>query len=547
MKLLVFFISFLSTFYAFSQFGSSSVSGARHSQVWVADQGDGTYINPILYADYSDPDVCKVGADFYMTASSFNCIPGLPILHSKDLVNWEIINHAVKFFPDAAFNIPQHGNGIWAPSIRYHEGWFYIYWGDPDRGIYMVKTQDPYGDWSTPILVKKAYGNIDSCPLWDDDGKVYLVHAFANSRAGVSDVLQVQELTPDGENVTRNRKIVINGYPKHPTLEGPKFYKRNGYYYIFAPAGGVSGGWQVAFRSKAPFGPYEDKIVLAQGNTDINGPHQGGYVELDNGEGWFVHFQEVQPYGRIIHLEPVKWADGWPVMGEDKDEDGTGEPVTSYKKPNVGRQYPVMTPAESDGFTTLKLGLQWQWQANPFDHWFSLKAQPGCLRLYSQFTPNTKFSLWETPNLLLQKLPAPSFEAITKVDVTGLKDGERAGLIMMGMDYATVYLKRSNNKIILGYAVCENAFGGKTEHVSVSEVVNDNIFWLSVSVKKGGVCQFTYSPDGKEFQKIGEKFQAVEGRWIGSKVGIYSQKENETGSSGYADFDWFNVEELNIE
>ena len=190
------------------------------SQVWVADNGDGTYKNPIIFADYSDPDICRAGDDFYMTASSFNCVPALPILHSRDLVNWTIINHAVKRFPDEYYDVVQHGNGVWAPSIRYHNGWFYIYWGDPDRGIFMVRTQHPEGDWSPPVLVKDAHGNIDACPLWDDDGKVYLVHAFANSRAGVSDILQVQELTSDGAQVTRNRKIVINGYKVYPTLEG---------------------------------------------------------------------------------------------------------------------------------------------------------------------------------------------------------------------------------------------------------------------------------------------------------------------------------------
>jgi beta-xylosidase len=303
--------------------------------VWVSDNNDGTYSNQVLFADYSDPDICKAGDDFYMTSSSFNCVPALPILHSRDLVNWTIVNHAVKRFSDEYYNTIQHGNGVWASSIRFHDGWFYIYWGDPDRGIYMVKTQNPKGAWSSPALVKKAYGNIDPCALWDDDGKVYLVHAFANSRAGVSDILQVQELTPDGSGVTRNRKIVFNGYLANHTLEDPKFYMRNGYYYIFVPAGGVAAGWQLVLRSQDPFGPYEERIVLAQGDTEINGPHQGGYVELKNGEGWFVHFQEKQPYGRIVLLQPVNWKDDWPVMGIDKNMDGTGEPV-DWRKSGFG-------------------------------------------------------------------------------------------------------------------------------------------------------------------------------------------------------------------
>lgn len=516
--------------------------GSYVSSVWTGDNGDGTYKNPIIYADYSDPDICRVGDDFYMTSSSFNCVPALPILHSKDLVNWTLINHAVKRFPDDYYNTVQHGNGVWAPSIRFHEGWFYIYWGDPDRGIYMVKTQDPKGDWSAPVLVKKAAGNIDACPLWDDDGKVYLVHAFANSRAGVSDVVQVQELTSDGTEVTRNRKIVFNGYQKHPTLEGPKFYKRNGYYYIFAPGGGVAEGWQVVLRSKDPFGPYEDRIVLAQGKTDINGPHQGGYVELDNGEGWFTHFQEVQPYGRIVHLQPVRWENDWPVMGTDEDGDGTGDPVLIFKKPDVGRTYPIATPRESDEFDSEELGLQWQWQANYYDHWYSLSKNSGSLRLYSQYAPETKNNIWMLPNQLLQKLPAPSFTATTKLDASQLMEGERTGLTMMGMDYALLTIAPQKESFKLTYAVCEDAFGGKAEKMQDSHSLKSAEVWLRVTMEKGGKCQFAYSEDGENYQNIGEPFQAVEGRWIGAKVGVFAQKKSETGLNGYADYEWFRIE-----
>ena len=368
----------------------------------MPDNGDGTYKNPIIYADYSDPDVCKVGEDFYMTSSSFNAIPGLPILHSKDLVNWELINHALQPNVDAHFDIPQHGNGVWAPSIRYHKGMFYIYWGDPDRGIFMVKTNDPKGEWSAPVLVKKAYGNIDACPLWDDDGKVYLVHAFAHSRAGINSTLQVVQLTPDSGEIIDKGKIVIDGHEKYPTLEGPKFYKRNGFYYIFAPAGGVPTGWQTVFRSKNIYGPYESKIVLAQGDTPINGPHQGGLVELDNGESWFLHFQDVDEYGRIVHLQPVSWVDDWPVMGKDEDGDGTGDPVLTARKPMLNGDG-IKVPQTSDEFNGSQLGLQWQWNANPKPHWYHLSD--GKLRLHAM--PQKGSNLWTAPNILTQKLPAP--------------------------------------------------------------------------------------------------------------------------------------------
>ena len=171
-------------------------AGAQEiSKTWVADKGNGTYQNPVLHADYSDPDVCAVGDDFYMTASSFNCIPGIPILHSGDLVNWSLVNYALPVQePKEFFDKAQHGKGVWAPSIRFHNGEFYIYWGDPDYGIYMIKTKDPKGKWSNPVLVKAGKGMIDATPLWDEDGKVYLIYAYAGSRSGVNSILVISEL-----------------------------------------------------------------------------------------------------------------------------------------------------------------------------------------------------------------------------------------------------------------------------------------------------------------------------------------------------------------
>ncbi|MGD8780637.1 MAG: glycoside hydrolase 43 family protein [Ignavibacteria bacterium] len=512
------------------------------AQVWQPDLGNGKYKNPIIWADYSDPDICKVGNDFFMTASSFNCVPALPILHSTDLVNWEIINYAVKRFSDPYFDIPQHGKGVWAPCIRYHNGWFYIYWGDPDRGIYMVRTRDPRGDWSPPVLVKKACGNIDPSPLWDDDGKVYMVHAFANSRAGVSHVLQLQELTKDGSSVTKNRDIIIHGLLQNYTLEGPKFYKRNGYYYIFAPAGGVAKGWQMVYRAKTPFGPYEERKVLTQGKTNINGPHQGGWVELENGENWFVHFQELQPYGRIVHLQPVKWIDNWPVMGIDEDGDGIGEPVLEFKKPEVKLKSVIKVPQTSDEFNDTKYNLAWQWHANFYDHWFSLTENDGCLRLYSQYH-NSPASIWMLPNIIAQKLPAPEFTVTTKLDAVNLKPGEKAGLVMMGLDYVALTMSPSDNDgFELKFAVCKNAHLGYSEETMQTVRINTGEIFLRTVFTAQGMSQFVYSVDGKNYTNIGKPFEVSEGRWIGAKIGLFAVSTKETGLKGYADFDWFRIE-----
>ncbi len=511
------------------------------SQVWSPDQGDGTYKNPIIHADYSDPDICRKGNDFYMTSSSFNSIPGLPILHSTDLVNWKLINHALPANVDKHFDIPQHGNAVWAPSFRYHDGMFYIYWGDPDRGIFMVKTDDPAGEWTAPVLVKKAYGNIDACPLWDDDGRVYLVHAFAHSRAGVKSILQVVELNKDGDQILDKGTIVFDGHKDHPTIEGPKFYKRNGYYYIFAPGGGVPTGWQTILRSKNIYGPYEDKIVLAQGKTDINGPHQGGWVELDNGESWFVHFQDKEAYGRIVHLQPVNWIDDWPIMGIDEDGDGTGDPVLIYKKPGL-KSSGVFNPAESDEFDGEKLSLQWQWSANPNPSWYSLKSNPGNIRLNAMNIPEGSRNLWLSPNVLAQKLPAMEFTTTAKVDISNLKEGETAAFSIFGLDYASIQIKRKGEEIIVQQVECLKADQNAEPKVLAEATIGAEQVWLQIKVTADGKAAFGYSEKGKKFTSLGSSFTMKEGKWVGAKIALSVTRTSTKGAPGSINVDWVRVE-----
>ncbi len=514
------------------------------SKVWVADNGDGTYKNPILFADYSDPDACRVGDDFYMTSSSFNSVPGLQILHSKDLVNWNLIGYALDRLPPFDhFAKPQHGNGVWAPSIRHHKGEFYIYWGDPDFGIYMVKTKNPSGPWEAPVLVKAGKGLIDSCPLWDDDGNAYLVHGWAGSRAGIKSILTINKMNREGTKVVDEGVIVFDGHEKHPTVEGPKFYKRNGYYYIMAPAGGVATGWQLVLRSKNIYGPYEEKIVMDQGNTHVNGPHQGAWVDTPSGEHWFLHFQDIDAYGRVVHLQPVNWVNGWPVIGIDKDGDGKGEPVLTHKKPNVSKTYAISTPAETDEFNEPRLGLQWQWHANPKATWAFANATKGTLRLYTDQLPENFKNYWDVPNLLLQKFPAETFTVTTKLSFhpNPKLQNERTGLIIMGESYAYLSLVSKADGIYLAYTTVERADKGNTEKQELIGKLNGNEAQLRVQVDKGARCQFSYSEDGSQFKNAGSVFTAVPGRWIGAKVGLFATREDKINDSGYADYDWFRI------
>ncbi len=584
---------------------------------WMADRGDGTYQNPVLFADYSDPDAIRVGDDYYLIASSFLASPGLPILHSKDLVNWTIINHVFAQQPPVEyFSRPRHGQGVWAPALRHHDGKFWIFYPDPDFGIYLTTATDPAGTWSQPVLCKSGKGLIDPCPFWDDDGRLYLIHGWAKSRSGISNLLTLHQLSADGTRVldagqhletvdgrTNDVGRVIidaNKLPGWKTLEGPKLYKRGGWYYVFAPAGGVATGYQAVFRSKQLYGPYEARNVLDQGTTAINGPHQGAWVDTPSGEDWFLHFQDRGAFGRVVHLQPMVWRDGWPVIGTDPDGDGKGEPVLVARKPNVsspavaqaslpaisGSAAPQLTgteagaaasvpststsnlnspsavapaslpafptpaaPQTSDEFAAPVLGLQWQWNANPRPDWLSFTARPGFLRLASVPAPATRNdgspspqSLYDAPNFLLQKFSAPAFSATTVLEFAPLADGETAGLVVFGYNYAVLGLRRSGTETRLVLRVNLDANQpGQQERELASLPAPVGPVYLRVTVDTTALCRFAYSFDNHTFTAIGKPFQATVDRWIGAKFGLIATAAPAATATGHADFDWFHV------
>jgi len=560
---------------------ATTACGQTLSRTWNPNLPGGMYKNPIIDADYSDPDVCRVGNDYYMTASSFACFPGLQILHSTDLVNWSIVGTALKdhypVLPEFA-NGPldyrkgiQHGNYVWAPAIRYHDGWFYIYWGDPDQGLFMVKTQDVSGDWSEPVLVKAGKGLIDCCPLWDDDGKAYLSHGCAGSRAGVKSVLFVAPLSADGTHVTGPSRMVYDGHENQPTIEGTKMYKHDGYYYIFSPAGGVKYGWQVELRSKSPYGPYEEKVTLAQGKSKVNGPHQGAWVDTQNGENWFIHFQDKHAYGRVVHLQPAQWKNGWLVIGVDKDGDGCGDPVATYKKPNLPSSGEVQ-PQENDEFDSTQLGPQWQFEGPWSHYWYFCDANNSRLRLYGPQAPEGFRNLSDLQNMLLQKLPTENFTVTARVrfipNPSFQPKGEEGGFVIMGQDYAGIKLVSTKDGCVLRYVECIGAQKGKPERCVVEKPIPlkampkpytqryavDDIpeprlatpyIYMRAKVWSTGVgngikghAQFAYSLDDKNYTPLGEPFTLMEGKWIGAKTGFYCMRPGEKNDAPFFDVDW---------
>lgn len=551
------------------------------SNTWNPNLPGGKYRNPIIDADYSDPDVCRVGNDYYMTSSSFANFPGLQILHSTDLVNWELIGSA---FKDGYPVLPeyqgtdldwhkkiQHGNYVWAPSIRYHDGWFYIYCGDPDQGLFMTKTRNPRGTWSEPVWVMKGKGLIDCCPLWDEDGKAYLSHGCAGSRAGVKSVLFVAPMSPDGTKVIGPSQIVYDGHEDQPTIEGTKFYKRNGYYYIFSPAGGVKYGWQVELRSKNPYGPYEEYVGLAQGKSKINGPHQGAWVDTQNGEDWFLHFQDKHAYGRVVHLQPARWKNDWLVIGEDKDGDGCGDPVLTWKKPNLPSSGNFQ-PAEDDDFNSTTLGLQWQFEGPYSQYWYFCDAAKSKLRLYGVQAPDDYKNLSDLQNALMQKLPTENFTATAKLkfipNPSYKQKGEEAGFMIKGLDYAALKFVSTENGCVLRYVTCLGAQKGKaektiaeipvkmvkqakpyTQKYAVDDIPQPRMgtvdVYVRAEVKSSGIgnnikshAQFYYSLDGKKYSKMGTPFEVKEGKWVGAKIGFFNMRPESKNDAAFLDIDW---------
>lgn len=389
------------------------------------DMGDGSYRNPVLFADYSDPDCIRVGDDYWLICSEFNFM-GMPVLHSRDLVNWELVNRVYTRL-EGYDCVDRYGEGCWAPAIRYHDGMYYIFFCTPKDGLFMCRASDPRGQWSTPLCVSATAGWEDPCPFWDEDGNAYL----GRSRVGAGAII-LHRMSPDGTRLLDDGQIIYEG----PVAEGTKFYTHDGMYYLVIPEGGVPVGCETALRSHSIYGPYERRVVLRQGDSWVNGPHQGALVDTPGGELWFMHFSSTGSAGRVVHLQPGAWVDGWPeIYG----------PVTRCKKPDLPL-CPVCSPATSDDFSSAGLGWQWQWNHNPVPELWSLTKRPGRLTV----TGTGETDPMKMPNVLTQRVVGACGLVEVGISLARMEPGQAAGLMLMGRQPFAVSAVREEGGIRLG-------------------------------------------------------------------------------------------------
>jgi beta-xylosidase len=504
------------------------------------------YSNPVIFADYSDPDVIRVGNAYYMVASSFHFVPGIPVLKSPDLVHWEIIGHVLPRLPFAAeydmippFTLTdaiqrptgpglRYAGGVWAPAIRFHKGLFHVYWPTPDEGIFMATARDPAGPWSAPVTVIDAAKLEDPCPFWDDDGSAWLIHG----KVGAGPLI-LHRMSADGTRVLDAGTVVAEDPKNLPVLEGPKLYKRKGWYYIFAPIGGVEVGSQAVGRSRRITGPYEWRTVLDKGSTAIQGPHQGGYVETPAGAGWFLHFNSTGAFGRIVHLQPVQWRDDWPLMGEPVAGQTWGQPVAGAAVPVKADAKKLPRLQDSDEFSSPTLGLQWEWNHNPVDAAWSLGARPGWMRLRALPAGH----LVTARNTLTQILQGPAMTATARMDLSAMSEGQRAGLAMFGTRPSWVGAVREQGATRIVFS----SEGNETASVAAAGIVQ-----LRVHVGTDQQALFSYSvDDGASFTAIGAPSALRFAWWKGARPALFSYIKSPPGiatGSGHVDVDWVRVQ-----
>ena len=501
----------------------AGVSASVEAQKFHSDNGDGTYTNPVINADFPDPDVILVGDTYYMVTTTMFIFPGVTILKSHDLVNWEYAANAVSRFDFSnCYDLERcnrYGHGQWATSLKYHDNTFYLLFITLDEGGFIASAGKAEGPWKLRKLPKGFY---DPGLFFDDDGKIYVAHGYSK--------IYVTELNNDFS--PKSKDVLVYEGDIRKGLEGMHVYKINGYYYLYGTYGGVD-GIQVALRSKNIYGPYQQKVVISDSTPGVNfGVHQGALIKTQRGEWWTMLFSDRGGLGRFPSLQPVTWIDGWPVAGVD------GKGVVTYRKPDVGKTYPVKTLPTSDEFNNKSNipGMQWGWNHNPDSATWSLTQKPGYLRLT---TGKVVSSIREARNTLTQRIFTYYSDAIptiglTKMNVGNMKDGDIAGLAVFQDPYAYIAVKKIKDSRYI--TMVNNGM-----EIDAGAVEGDTVY-LRASVHYGtGEASFSYSMDNKNYTKLGDSLDMKFNLSVftGNKFCLFNYATKTPG--GYVDFDWFRM------
>lgn len=532
--------------------------GKANSQSWTADNGNRTFTNPLFYDEFTDPDLIRVDTVFYMVASSMHAMPGLPLLRSKDLVNWEFVTYIFdKLDLGPEFHLEGdkgiYGNGIWAPAIRYHKGTFYVFVNVNDHGLQVFSAQDPSGPWIHKNMGGRIY---DLGILFDDDDKIYAVHSY--------DEVKLIEIKPDFSGyVEGSEKVII---PKNNAMgEGHHFYKINGKYYIISADYAPVGRMQCA-RADKPEGPYETVVISSRetmgtqrgwwskgygfwSNIPNEGEvmefekpsengfyavplHQGGIVDLPNGEWWGFSMMDVKSTGRLTFLSPVTWKNGWPYFGL---EGNLGRSPRTWFKPDIGMNTtPITTYKRDDDFSSPKLQPIWQWNHIPVDKKWSLTEKKGMLRLHTLPAKNFMYA----KNTLTQRVMGPESNATVVLDVKSLKQGDVAGLALLNVPYYWIGVIRTNQGLAIRvYDLVKNQ--------SVDEPILTNRVYLRANGNYDkDIARLSFSTDGVNFKEVGDDLRLgyQMKTFQGVRYALFAFN-TEGKEGGYADFDSFKVEE----
>jgi beta-xylosidase len=503
------------------------------AQKMQSDNGDGTYTNPVIPADFPDPDVILVDSTYYMVNTTMFVFPGVTILKSSDLVNWQYCGNAVHRFDfSPCYDLQgcnRYGHGQWATSLKYSNGKFYLLFITLNEGGFLCTAARPEGPWELRKLPKGFY---DPGLFFDDDGRIYVAHGYNK--------IFVTEL--DGNFAPKGNDSLVYTGDIRRGLEGTHVYKINGYYYLYSTYGGLD-GFQAALRSRSIYGPYEQKVVIRDTTHGVNyGVHQGALIKTQAGEWWTMLFVDSGPFGRFPSLQPVTWKDGWPMVGIN------GKAVVTFKKPNVGREYPIAVLPTSDEFDGPELGMQWGWNHNPDPAKWSLTERPGYLRLR---TVTVVDSLPKARNTLTQRMFAYYSDtlaslATTEMDIGRMKEGDIAGLAVFQDPYAFIGIKKANGKnfIIMvnnGRTIDSAAVEGSTIYLRAGALHGSGAapYYGGETVPGSGTASFSYSLDNRSFVMLGNQLQMKFNLRIftGNRFCLFNFATIETG--GYVDFDWF--------